>query len=72
MFETAAMKDIIDFKWKMYGRSHHFLGMSMHVLYTTMICIYVSNAYLHEPTNQYLYTILLAVGVVYPAYYDFK
>jgi hypothetical protein len=52
MFETEAMKDIIDFKWRMYGRRHHMLGMTMHMLYSLMINIYVSEAYIHEPRNQ--------------------
>ena len=52
VFETDALKDIIDFKWRMYGRKHHFLGMAMHMLYTAMINIYVSEAYCHEPRNQ--------------------
>lgn len=72
MFETATIQDIIDFKWKQYGRSHHYLGMAMHMLYTLMIIIYVSEAYIHEPRNQQLYTLLLAIGTIYPAYYDFK
>jgi hypothetical protein len=72
IFETEAMKDIIDFKWNVYGRSHHYLGMTMHMLYSLMINIYVSEAYLHEPRNQQIYTILLAIGTIYPAYYDFK
>lgn len=72
IFEPDPFKDIIDFKWNMYGRKHHLFGMYMHLLYTTMLNIYVSTAYIHEPTNQQLYTILLAIGVIYPAYYDFK
>jgi hypothetical protein len=72
IFETDAIKDIIDFKWRVYGRSHHFLGMTMHMLYSLMINIYVSEAYIHEPRNQQIYTILLLIGTIYPAYYDFK
>jgi hypothetical protein len=37
-----------------------------------MITIYVHEAYMKEPTHQQFYTILLAVGIIYPAYYDFK
>ena len=46
--------------------------MAMHMNYTFMICIYVHEAYLKEPTHQQLYTILLALGIIYPAYYDFS
>ena len=49
MFSTDAMKDIIDFKWRIYGRSHHYLGMTMHMLYTLMITIYIHEAYMKEP-----------------------
>lgn len=71
IFQTEAMRDIIDFKWKMYGRRHHFLGMAMHMFYTLMITIYVHEAYMREPQHQSIYTILLAIGIIYPAYYDF-
>jgi hypothetical protein len=71
MFEAEAMRDVIDFKWKMYGRKHHFFGMAMHMLYTLMIAIYVHEAYMREPHHQSIYTILLAIGIMYPAYYDF-
>lgn len=72
IFESSAIKDIIDFKWNGFGRRHHQFGMYMHLLYTTMLSIYVSEAYIHEPRNQQIYTILLAIGIIYPAYYDFK
>jgi hypothetical protein len=42
IFETDALKDIIDYKWNCYGRRHHMLGMATHMLYTAMINIYVS------------------------------
>ena len=71
MFEAEAMKDVIEFKWTMYGRKHHFLGMAMHMFYTLMIAIYVREAYMREPHHQSIYTLLLAMGIVYPAYYDF-
>ena len=46
IFEPDPFKDIIDFKWRMYGRKHHLLGMYMHLLYTTMLNIYVNQAYI--------------------------
>jgi hypothetical protein len=72
IFETEGMKNIIEFKWMMYGRKHHFVGMVMHMFYTMMITIYVHEAYLKESHNQATYTIMLAIGIIYPAWYDFK
>lgn len=72
IFQTEAMKDIIEFKWTMYGRKHHYLGMAMHMFYTLMITIYVHEAYMKEPAHQQMFTTLLAIGIIYPAYYDFK
>ena len=72
IFETECMQNIIEFKWTMYGRKHHYLGMAMHMFYTLMITIYVHEAYMNQPMHQQLYTVLLAVGILYPAFYDFK
>ena len=48
MFNTEAIQNIVEYKWTMYGRKHHFLGMAMHMFYTCMLTIYVSEAYLKE------------------------
>lgn len=71
MFNTICIQDILEFKWNEYGRAHHFTGMSMHLFYTLMIIIYVKNAYIKETTMQPAYTILLALGVIYPGLYEY-
>lgn len=43
----------------------------MHMLYTAILIIYVKNSYLIENENQMVYAILIAVGILYPALYDF-
>lgn len=48
MFDTDTIQNIIEYKWTMYGRQHHFLGMAMHMFYTMMLTVYVNEAYLKE------------------------
>jgi hypothetical protein len=43
----------------------------MHLFYTTILITYVKNAYLIENEDQLIYAILIAVGILYPALYDF-
>ena len=71
VFNTISIQDIIEYKWMQYGRKHHFLGMAMHLFYTFMIMIYVKQAYIQETNLQRTYTILLAMGVIYPGMYEF-
>lgn len=70
IFDTDTIQHIVEYKWTMYGRQHHILGMAMHMFYTLMIIVYVSKAYLHEIKHQQQMTIVLFIGVLYPAYYD--
>jgi hypothetical protein len=62
---------VIQFKWDTYGRQHHVLGCIMHMFYTLILIVYVKNAYLIENEDQMIYAILIAVGILYPAVYDF-
>jgi len=43
----------------------------MHMFYTLILIIYVKNSYLVENENQIVYAVLLAIGILYPAIYDF-
>jgi hypothetical protein len=48
MFDTDTVQNLVEYKWTMYGRQHHFLGMAMHMFYTFMLTVYVCEAYLKE------------------------
>jgi hypothetical protein len=72
IFNNTCVQDIIEYKWNQYGRRHHFLGMAMHVFYTLMLLIYVNAAYLKETDSQRVYTLLLAIGVIYPGMYEYR
>ena len=71
IFETESLQQVIQFKWDTYGRKHHLFGCMMHMFYTFILITYVKNAYLIENENQMIYAILIAVGILYPALYDF-
>lgn len=42
IFETAALQQVIEFKWDSYGRFHHFFGCMMHLFYTAVYIVYVN------------------------------
>ena len=43
----------------------------MHIVYTIILIVYVNDAYMEENEDQLVYAILLAVGVLYAALYEF-
>jgi hypothetical protein len=71
IFETASLQQVIQFKWDTYGRKHHILGCIMHMLYTVILITYVKNAYMIENEDQLIFAVLITVGLLYPALYDF-
>ena len=72
IFNCVCIQDIIEYKWDQYGWKHHFMGMAMHMFYTFMIIIYVKNAYLFETNRQSAFSLLLAIGIIYPCRYEFS
>ena len=42
----------------------------MHMFYVLVIIVYTNTSYINESENQKIYTLLLAVGVLYPFFYE--
>lgn len=71
VFKTKVVKDLIFFKWNTYAKWNHYIGTSIHLIYTTLFCIYVNQVYLESNLSNKKY-ILGAMGVclLYNAVYD--
>ena len=72
-YDTETMQELIQYKWNVYGRKHHLMGCIMHLFNTAVIIAYVCLSYLREPEEDEgnIIPILLAIGVAYPAFYEF-
>ena len=73
IFETESIQQLIEFKWQTYAMKHHVFGCVMHFFYLTMLVIYTHVIYINnsgDESSRKLYTILLAIGILYPAGYD--
>jgi len=74
IFDTRSIGHLVEFKWNAYAFKHHIFGCCMHGFYITMFIIYINVVYINysEEVNkdQLLWTILILLGIIYPAIYD--
>jgi hypothetical protein len=70
MFDTDTLKQVIQYKWQCYGLKHHLLGCVMHLINTFLIVLYIILSYYHEPKEDNVIILLLAIGITYPASYE--
>jgi hypothetical protein len=70
IFHTDALQHIITFKWDLYGRKHHLLGCATHFFYVLMIILFIKQVYINESEKKAYRFIALALGITYPALYD--
>lgn len=74
IFESEAIKDLIDFKWDQYGYLVHYFGAGMHLFYIISLTIYIYKTYLTgvygESEGQHTSKLLLASCIIYPFAYD--
>jgi len=73
IFDCEQVINIITYKWETYGKDHHIFGSVMHFIYITLFMLYVNFVYLQYDENapNFIYTIVLALGIIYPWIYDF-
>ena len=74
LFDSKLIIDVITFKWECYGRDHHVFGSMMHFLYVLLFILYVNFVYLYNDNSDdmhIIFTLILAVGIIYPWLYDF-
>jgi len=73
IFETTTLSELIQFKWQTYGRRHHFFGYSMHIVYVTILVMYINVVYIKNTgtdDDKKLYAYLLGCGMLYPLIYE--
>jgi hypothetical protein len=74
IFGAKTIQQLIQFKWDEYARKHHVFGCMMHMFYIVMMIIYIHIVYINytdEISEQIaVWTVLLGVGILYPALYD--
>ena len=71
IFETATLQEVIDYKWKKYGKKWHLAGCLMHFIYISVITVYVNKVFVEqdiEDKNYYL--TIMSLGIIYPLVYD--
>lgn len=72
------MKPLIEFKWKNFGKMHHFIGLLVHFIQVIIITIYVKYVYIDNGLNDCRkpcdnpYALGLLFGVVYAFLYEMK
>lgn len=73
IFDTQSVQQLIEFKWDSYGLNHHLIGCGLHFFYLIILMIYINIIYINNkgtPEEKKAYVILLAVGILYPQYYN--
>lgn len=72
IFNEQIIKDLIQFKWDAYARTFHYFGAIMHFQYLVTIIVYVYLVYVYNALGESgnIFTIMLGVGISYPAMYD--
>lgn len=74
IFGTDTITELLHFKWQEYGLTFHKIGCLMQIFYVIMMFVYINSIYIHtqgDESEKQLYTILLAVGILYPTLYHF-
>ena len=75
IYDTTTIQELIEFKWERYARTHHVVGCFMHILYICTLVVYINIVYINNAGTEdekRIYTFLLAVGILYPALYDWS
>ena len=79
MFQSQALKDIIEFKWAQYGFKFHLLGATIHMFQISILIFYVNFIYIQASLefdeNGKIkggnpYAVILLGGIIYPFCYE--
>lgn len=72
IFATETITQLLDFKWEEYALTFHKIGCLMQIFYVIMMFVYINSIYINTSgtaSEKQLYTILLALGILYPTLY---
>lgn len=71
IFDTDAMKDLIEFKYSEFSFNFHLTYFCFHCFYTITLFVYITEIYtLNHLDNRKNLLILMAVGTIVPMFYD--
>ena len=73
MFESAAIQDIIEFKWDTFAWRLHYRGAFFHVFYILTVAFYIYSTFLNGVFGDLEFIgfpIMMIVGIIYPFTYD--
>jgi len=71
IFETEAIKGIINFKWNKFGKQLHYTCAIIHFIYVIMFMVYVDSVYLKQEYGLIsLYLFVMFCCHVYAFLYD--
>jgi hypothetical protein len=81
MFESETLKDLIEFKWNAFAWNWHLFGCVIHLAYIVILFLYTDLIYIQgtgastkeetgEDKEMNSYSIILLIGVIYPACYE--
>lgn len=71
VFDSKALLDLIDFKWNVYAKYVHQVGLFSHLSYVIVFIIFVNTFYVTASAS-FKSPILYMLGIclIYPAIYD--
>ena len=75
IYDAKSIQEVIQFKWDTYARNHHIVGCIMHLFYICTLVVYINIVYINNAgtdKQKQVYSMLLAVGIFYPAVYDWS
>lgn len=71
IFDTAAIIDIIEYRWDCYARNFHLKGLFMNIFYIVSFILYVKEGYIEGSSDhQRKYLLVMNLGLVYPVCYE--
>lgn len=72
IYDTKAVNDLINYKWKTFGRRFHYIGFLFHSFNVVMLNVYVIQVYISniEEGKHKPYTIFLICGMFFPFIYE--
>jgi len=79
IFETESLQDLVTFKWDNIGWGFHLFGCMVHITYIVILILYTNLVYIEGESvrnddgteKQNPLSILLLIGIIYPAAYEF-
>ena len=71
LFNSEAIVDILNFKWKTFATKFHMIGCVMHFAYMFLLFNYINQIYInYNMENKNFMNVVLCAGLLYPCLYE--